>query len=108
MVQPKKNRCALRRLSCGCGASVCLIRGQHESRDCKRRVCNRRPASLGSAGAVVAMEQAVRSVDVQLAERSYRVVIGPRLLDGIGNFLKKESFRPACAVITDSNVAQLY
>ena len=40
--------------------------------------------------------------------RSYRVLIGSRLLDLLPDLLKNESLSSPCAIVTDSNVAPLY
>lgn len=48
------------------------------------------------------------AVDVRLGERSYQVLIAPGLLENAGDKLRKITNATSCAVITDSNVAELY
>ena len=48
------------------------------------------------------------TVDVNLAERSYQVLIGHGLLDTLGEKLRAIHPGSSCAVITDSNVGPLY
>jgi 3-dehydroquinate synthase len=50
----------------------------------------------------------VKTVKVPLGERSYRIVIGPSLLKGIGNQCKRLNLGKSCAVITDDRVEPLY
>jgi 3-dehydroquinate synthase len=51
---------------------------------------------------------APESVDVQLGERSYRILIAPGLLDSTGDRLRELFPAGKCAIITDSNVGPLY
>ncbi len=48
------------------------------------------------------------TVNVNLGERSYPVLIGPGLLDSLGEKLRAAHPGSSCAVITDSNVGPLY
>jgi len=48
------------------------------------------------------------SVDVQLGERSYRILIARGLLDSAGDRLRELFPAGKCAIITDSNVGPLY
>ena len=48
------------------------------------------------------------TVEGILGARSYRVLIGSRLLDLLPDLLKNESLPSPCAIVTDSNVAPLY
>lgn len=51
---------------------------------------------------------ASESVEVRLAERSYRVWIGGGIMDSLGEKLRAAHPGSACAVVTDSNVGPLY
>jgi 3-dehydroquinate synthase len=50
----------------------------------------------------------VRTVDVQLGERSYKIRIGTRLLNRLGKECARLKVGRRCAVISDANVAPLY
>ena len=50
----------------------------------------------------------VKSVKVPLGERSYRIVIGPSLLQAIGGQCRRLKLGKSCAVITDDRVKPLY
>lgn len=48
----------------------------------------------------------LRRVPVSLAERSYEVLIGPRLLASAGALIKERLGKVKCGIVTDENVAQ--
>jgi 3-dehydroquinate synthase len=50
----------------------------------------------------------MRVVNVELAERSYRILIGRGLLARLGRECRKLSLGPRCAIITDRNVGPRY
>lgn len=51
---------------------------------------------------------ATHIVHVDLAERSYDILVGPKLLDETGHQASSLLSRKKCAVVTDSHVAPLY
>ncbi len=50
----------------------------------------------------------MRTLNVVLDERSYPIVIGPRLLEQVGRHCAKMQLAQRCAILSDSNVAPLY
>jgi len=50
----------------------------------------------------------MRTLTVQLNERSYPILIGNGLLDETGRFLKEAGFRGKVAIVTNPTIAQLY
>lgn len=54
------------------------------------------------------MEPHVRTVDVELDERSYTIRIEPGLLDGVGAGLKELGFVGRAAIVTNTRVEGLY
>lgn len=53
-------------------------------------------------------DQATREVVVDLAERSYAIVIGPGLMGRAGEMVAARLDRPRTAIVTDANVARLH
>ena len=50
----------------------------------------------------------MRNVQVALGDRSYPILIGPGLIDGLGRHCARLPFARRCAVISDSRVAPFY
>ena len=50
----------------------------------------------------------MRTVKVALDERSYPILIGPGLLEGIGRQCARLNLGARCAIVSDANVAPLY
>jgi len=50
----------------------------------------------------------MRTVDVPLGNRSYKIEVGRELLPKLGSYCKKLGLGQRCAVISDSNVAKRY
>ena len=50
----------------------------------------------------------MRTVTVPLAERSYSILIGSKLLPQLGSECRKAGLGPRCAVVTDTNVGPKY
>lgn len=57
---------------------------------------------------LAAATRAERTVTVALGERSYDVLIGPGLLDEVGRAVAARAPKSKCAIVTDSNVADIY
>lgn len=57
---------------------------------------------------LAAATRAERSVPVALGARSYDVLIGPGLLDEVGRTVSARAPKAKCAIVTDSNVAELH
>lgn len=53
-------------------------------------------------------DSSVRMVEVPLGDRSYKIHIGPGLLDSLGRLVAQASPSPTAAILTDENVAGLY
>jgi 3-dehydroquinate synthase len=51
---------------------------------------------------------AVISTEVRTSGNSYRVLIGPRQLEGVGDAIKEKIAPSRCAIISDTNVAPLF
>jgi 3-dehydroquinate synthase len=51
---------------------------------------------------------AVISTEVRTSEHSYRVLIGPGLLESVGDMIKEKLAPSPCAIISDTNVAPLF
>jgi 3-dehydroquinate synthase len=51
---------------------------------------------------------AVSSIEVRTGQHSYRVLIGPGLLEAVGEAIKEKLSPSRCAIISDTNVAPLF
>ena len=51
---------------------------------------------------------AVISIEVRIGQHSYRVLIGPGLLETVGDAIKEKLSPSRCAIISDTNVAPLF
>jgi 3-dehydroquinate synthase len=52
--------------------------------------------------------QTLRTVEVDLGERSYNIFVGEGILSTAGNLLKQVGIKGKVAVVTNPTVAQLY